>query len=133
MIIGIGIDSVEIARFAPWASFPQNQLLRIFHPNELAYCFAHSAKTAERLAARFAAREACFKALSAQCTKRLPFLTLCKAMRIENQSSGAPELIIDWIFLSQKGYLNLQKPLTAHLSLTHTQSTATAFIILESR
>lgn len=131
MIIGIGIDSVEIARLIPWTKMSKKQLSRIFSPEEIAYSFQSPLKTPERLAARFAAREACFKALSLHCSKPLPFLTLCRALHLKSLPSGAPVLIVDWQYLSEKGYF---KPFLAprcHISLTHTRTTATAIVILE--
>lgn len=131
MILGIGIDSVEIARLIPWAHYDRARLARIFHPDELAYCFKVPAKTAERLAARFAAREACFKALAPHCQTQLPFLTLCRAVRVHNAPSGAPELIIDWELLKTHEIFTKQGTLKAHISLTHTQNQATAIVIIE--
>ena len=131
MILGIGIDSVEIARVMPWAQGEPARLLRIFHADELEYCFKTPAKTAERLAARFAAREACFKALAPHCTRQLPFLTFCKMIRVNNLPSGAPELIIDWDSLKTQGFFHPERPPKAHISLTHTDFQATAIVILE--
>jgi holo-[acyl-carrier protein] synthase len=132
MILGIGIDSIEIARLTPWTHFAHERLSRIFHPDELAYCFKSPAKTSERLAARFATREACFKALSPHC-HQLPFLTLCRVMQIKHHASGAPELLIDWDYLAQKGHFKPERPIAAHISLTHTNVLATALVILEYR
>jgi holo-[acyl-carrier protein] synthase len=131
MILGIGIDSVENARFLPWAQEDPARLLRIFHADELEYCFKAPIKTAERLAARFAAREACFKALAPHCLRQLPFLTLCKMMWVNNLSSGAPDLIIDWDSLKTQGFFHAEFPPKAHISLTHTGFQATAIVILE--
>jgi len=130
MILGIGIDSVEIARFNEWVTFSKERMLRIFSAYELDYCLALPAKSAERLAVRFAAREACFKALS-PLYPTAPFLTLCKAITILHNPSGSPVLSIDWEYLAQKGHpKNIQK-LAIHLSLTHTRTLATAIVILE--
>jgi len=131
MIFGIGIDSVEIARFISWTQFSQKQLLRIFNQEELSYCFASPTKTAERLAARFAAREACFKALAAGLHNPPPFLALCKAITISHAPSGAPILAINRDFLTLKGFPIGEKKFKIHLSITHTQMIASAFIILE--
>jgi holo-[acyl-carrier protein] synthase len=131
MILGIGIDSVEIARMIPWTAMDHTRLLRIFHADELAYCSKTPAKTAERLAARFAAREACFKALSPHCQRQLPFLTLCRIVRVKNLPSGAPQLIIDWKLLQTEGFFTHHTVPKAHISLTHTHSQATAIVIIE--
>ena len=58
MIVGIGIDSVEINRFKNWKTYQYVKLRRIFSENEIAYCLAAPTKIDERFALRFAAREA---------------------------------------------------------------------------
>lgn len=131
MILGIGIDSIDIARMTSWIEGERSRLTRIFHPDELDYCFGTPAKTAERLAARFAAREACFKALAPHCSGLLPFLSLCKAIKVKNRASGAPELIIDWELLKSEKIFSSDRTPKAHISLTHTHSLATAIVILE--
>ena len=121
MILGIGIDSVEIARFAQWHTYSQKQLLRIFSQPEIEYCLAVPLKSAERFAVRFAAREALFKAYSSwQPDHKIPFLTFCTAITIAKKN-GVPTPILS-------GQLAQCKAL---LSLTHTATTATAFAILE--
>ena len=61
MIKGIGIDSVEVARFAHWYSYPHASLRRIFSNTEIDYCLARTAQSSAHFAARFAAREAFLK------------------------------------------------------------------------
>ena len=126
MIIGIGIDSAEIHRFAQWHTFSRKKLSRIFSDQEIDYCLQLTHKSAERFAVRFAAREALFKALSVAFPDLfIPFLTLCKAVSIIKQKNR-PEIIIDREMLSIKNH-----PYAVHLSLTHTNNIATAFIIIE--
>ncbi len=128
MILGIGIDSIEIERFTHWHTFDKKRLARIFSTEETAYCLESTNKTAERFAARFAAREAFFKALSSAIYPEVvPFLTVCKAMRIERTNTGIPQCIVDWHMLKKF----VQKSTTVHLSLTHTRLTATALVALE--
>lgn len=131
MILGVGIDAVDIARFAPWTTIAPQRLARIFSAPEIAYCLQSSSRSAEHFAVRFAAREACFKALSS-LLPNLPFLTLCRAICITQKPSGAPELTIDWDFLARKGFMKPSASLIAHLSLSHTRSLATAIVLLES-
>ena len=121
MILGIGIDSVEVARFAHWHNYLPKHLLRVFSQSEIDYCLSVSAKSAERFAGRFAAREALYKAYSSwQPDHQIPFLTFCKAITIIKKN-GAPMPILD----------SRLAPCNAFLSLTHTATTATAFAILE--
>lgn len=118
MIIGIGIDSVEIHRFKQWHTYSDAQLLRVFSQQEIEYCRANLLKSAERFAVRYAAREALFKALS----QPIPFLRVCKATTIKKDCNGKPEMLVD---------LMLVQNCKIWLSLTHTQNIATAMIILE--
>lgn len=63
-IIGHGVDIVEIARVARMLDdHGERFLARIYTPDERAYILAGGALKRERLAARFAAKEAAFKAL----------------------------------------------------------------------
>lgn len=126
MIRGVGIDSVELARCAIWQQYTVHQLTRIFSPAEIAYCFDHAPSTIQRLAARFAAKEATYKALCAAYPDiRIPFLTLCKAVELIQVPNQAPTLAIQWI-----SFLGLTS-LISHVSVTHTHTQATAIVILE--
>jgi|SRR3972149_3527402 len=132
MIHGIGIDSVEIKRFHHWHMYSSTQLKRIFSVSEIVYCLESPILSAERFAARFAVREAFFKALYAAYPHvKIPFLTSCKAISIPRQDDGLARLIIDWNYLLIKTEHSIKTPLHPHLSLTHTKLTATALVILE--
>jgi holo-[acyl-carrier protein] synthase len=127
MIIGLGVDSVEVERFTLWRDFTHKTLSRIFSDEEIRHCLQSPKKSAERFAVRFAVREACFKALSGlQSLKKVPFLTLCKAISI-TKNDGAPYLKINQNFVSFdiSGFI-------FHISLTHTRSYATAVVIIEN-
>jgi holo-[acyl-carrier protein] synthase len=64
MSTGVGIDLVMVSRVeASLARFGERFLRRIFTDTEIAYATSSPAQTAERLAARFAAKEAAIKAL----------------------------------------------------------------------
>lgn len=128
MILGIGVDSVEIKRFTNWRTFPEQSLQRIFSLQEIEYCLNCPKKSAERFAARFAAREALFKALSSAYPNHIPpFLTVCRAVSIQRAHQGFPQLIVDWPMLRRTpNHLP-----TIHLSWTHTATTATAITLLE--
>jgi holo-[acyl-carrier protein] synthase len=61
---GLGIDLVLVSRVeASLARFGERFLRRVFTEGEIAYATADPGATAERLAARFAAKEATMKAL----------------------------------------------------------------------
>ena len=61
---GVGIDLVMVSRVeASLSRFGERFLRRVFTEGEIAYATSSPAATAERLAARFAAKEATIKAL----------------------------------------------------------------------
>ena len=161
MIMGIGVDAIEIERFAAWHLFSRSQLRRIFSDTEIEYCLSVPAKSAERFAVRFAAREAFFKALC-QAGIRVPFLTMCAQVRVEHSQQGAPVLLVDWSRLmadgqKQKsgcgvrdstgdvidgvpgsvvsgafsGVNSEMREITVLLSLSHAQTVALAMVVLQ--
>jgi holo-[acyl-carrier protein] synthase len=130
MIIGIGVDVVQVDRFAQWHTYSTKSLLRIFSSEEIDYCMQNGALSAQRFAARFAAREAFFKALSYACPeKNIPFLTVCRSLSVKKQNQK-PYLLFDESCMALEYHATLQS-VTIHLSLTHTKESATAFVILE--
>lgn len=130
MIIGIGVDSVEIARFNNWHTYTNQQLLRIFCQAEIDHCLSCPVKSAERFAARFAVREAFYKAvLQTQPDLNLPLLKICKAVYVAKNQNGSGILHIDWPSLP----LLDQNNTTCHVSWSHTATLATAFVILNKR
>ena len=126
MIKAIGIDSVEIVRFDTWKKYSHVSLLKIFSSSELAYALSNPIKTSERLAARFAAKEASYKALSSLIDKKLSFLSWCKHIEILHILHNQPILSIDWSKLALPSSTSI-----IHLSMTHTKTVATAVVIVE--
>ncbi|TET06862.1 4'-phosphopantetheinyl transferase superfamily protein [Candidatus Dependentiae bacterium] len=129
MIVGIGIDSIEIERFSQWHTYAQTTLERIFSSQEIDYCLKIPIKTAERFAVRFAAREAFYKALCIMASDlHFPFLTVCKKISIEVEA--LPKLVVDWnslLYTQRKE----QSSLIPYLSMSHNQTTALALVIIE--
>jgi len=133
MIRGLGIDSVEISRFTSWAEFPHEKLSRLFSEREIYYCLENPTKSAERFAARFAVREAFFKALAQLAPgNEIPFLSLCKMVKVESTPKAAPQLIVNWPAIEEKTQKNHQN-LHCWLSITHTSTTATVMVIIENK
>jgi phosphopantetheine--protein transferase-like protein len=135
MILGIGIDSTEIDRFIPWTAMPKHRLQRIFSDGEIDYCFniKHQLTQAKRLAARFAVREALYKALHQVAPRNsIPLLTLCKKISVEHKNSASPQLIIDWNYIHSviPNFKDIEH-LKTHLSITHTRIVVTVLVILE--
>jgi len=135
MLYAIGLDAVEIKRFAQWHLFPQARLLRIFSEQEIAYCLSVSSKSAERFAVRFAAREALFKACSqAGFNNNIPFLRFCRCVEVMRTPQGVPYFQIAWDkIIGDKTVPELIENIDILLSLTHTETTAIASIVMQKR
>ncbi|MFW6159889.1 MAG: holo-ACP synthase [Acidobacteriota bacterium] len=114
MIVGIGTDLIEVERIERLAQKQPKFLKRIFSQNEIEYSFGKK-NPYFHLAARFAAKEAFFKALG----RRIGW----KEISISNLPSGKPQLN-----LSSTKAMPFDR---MHVSLTHLQSYASALVILE--
>lgn len=115
MITGIGIDLIEVDRIKKLIENNSRFLQRIFSPQEISYCQKKVNKY-QHFAARFAAKEAFFKALG----RRIKW----KDVGLINLSSGKPELEI-----KEKERFPFER---AHVSIAHLSEYAMAIVILES-
>src|SRR6202142_2172851 len=118
MILGIGIDIIEVARIeASHERFGERFLNRILHPNEISYCLSYKA-SGPFLAARFAAKEAISKAFGTGIGGPLGW----QDMEVARKASGEP-----FVILHDKGktLLNERGGTSILISLSHTQSHAT--------
>ncbi|MDL2285672.1 holo-[acyl-carrier-protein] synthase [Desulfovibrio sp. OttesenSCG-928-F07] len=123
MIVGIGIDLVEIARIKKsYERYGLTFARRILTESELAVI--PGANPAQFLAARFAAKEAAVKALG---TGFAGGITL-KDIAVKSLASGQPELILSG---KAKERANELLATRMHLTLTHSRDTAGAVVILE--
>jgi phosphopantetheine--protein transferase-like protein len=127
MIIGSGIDTIEIDRFSQWHTYSRQKLRRIFSPEEIDYCLANPQKSAERFAVRFAAREAFYKALSyAYPDYNFPFLTVCSHTAIHKINQRPYYKMVNFGSIDSALF-------TIHLSWSHSRLHATAFVIIEQQ
>jgi len=127
MIAGIGIDATEVKRFTKWHTYSKAKLEKVLSDHEIDYCLSISKKSAERFAVRFAAKEAFFKAVQYLLKQEIPLLTVCKAVTIVASDDKPPHLTVNWKLL----HLSDNSSLRTHLSLSHTDTTAIAIVILE--
>jgi holo-[acyl-carrier protein] synthase len=125
MIVGLGIDGVEVSRFAQWPSYSQSRLQKTFSLGEIAYALSIPIKAPERLAARFAAKEAAYKALSHLMPVKMSLSDFSKHVEVVHDPHGAPQLKVDLIELGLVARLRLL------ISLSHTNSMAMAVVIVE--
>jgi holo-[acyl-carrier protein] synthase len=124
MILGVGIDIIEVARVrAAHERFGERLLNRILHAEEIAYCLSHK-DPAPFLAARFAAKEAISKAFGTGIGAALGWHDL----EIVHQASGEPFVILrgggEKLFEARRGKHLL-------ISLSHARDYAAAVAVLE--
>ena len=126
MIIGTGIDIVEIARFRKILSGTENAehfLRRVFTPDEQQFCLARR-DPAPHFAVRFAAKEAVFKAMGTGWAKGVTWLDV----EVRRQEQDAP--VISLHGEAQKIIVS-KGVVKTHISLTHSHNWAAAIALLE--
>jgi holo-[acyl-carrier protein] synthase len=125
MVIGIGIDVIQNERIAgSLERFPDRFVSRIYTEAEAAYCRS-CPNPAIHFAARFAAKEAAFKALGTGWAKGVQW----KDVEVERLGSGQPVLKLHGGALEYATKLGASR---FHVSLTHDQLVSAAVVVLES-
>ena len=127
MIIGTGIDILEVDRMARTLSRTPRFAESVFTAEETAYCeaAANGKIRAQRYAARFAAKEAFLKALGTGLADGIRWCDIT----ITRTSQGRPGLRL----VGEAQTLSCQAGVThMHLSLTHSREYAAAVVVLES-
>jgi len=134
-MIFIGTDIVAIERLKRFESFSYDQMRRIFSGEELDYCKLGDSFDWEKLAARFAAKEAFFKALSAalvalgKTKHEFSFLFLCQHVSVSKITWDVPVLVVTWEAIEEKVGEKLPD-LRAEVSISHEKSHAIATVLL---
>lgn len=118
-VIGVGVDIVEIDRFA--AAFARRPRIaeRCFTEAEAAYCLGKPFP-AQHLAARFAAKEAVGKALGIGMTRWREVEVV--------RGRGAPTIALHGRYARRGEQLGVER---VHISLTHGRDSAVAFAVVE--
>jgi phosphopantetheine--protein transferase-like protein len=118
-IIGVGVDLEAVDRFAAPGCSPE-LIARIFTEAEAGYCKSQAAP-ARHFAARFAAKEATVKALNSL----IPGLLVTQVEVYKEEGQRAPKVrLINGAALPTGVRL--------HVSLSHTGTHATAFVVSEA-
>jgi holo-[acyl-carrier protein] synthase len=124
MILGTGIDLIEVARIAAsYEKFGERFVRRVLVADEVAYCLTHK-NPAPFLAARFAAKEAISKAFGTGIGAQLGW----QDMEIRRKESGEPYVVLHGKGADLFAARGAQK---VHVSLTHTENYAASTAILE--
>jgi len=121
MIVGLGIDLAEVARY----EFDEPKLAwfsrKIYTDEEIAYAM-RKRNRAERLAGFFAAKEATRKAFG----HAIPW----RWIGVTHERSGKPAIVL---FGKAQALLKRRNVSAIHLTITHTAVTAAAVVVLEGR
>lgn len=125
MIVGVGFDLVAIARVEQMlARKEQRALDRLFTQHEQEYAMSR-ARPAMHLAARLAAKEAVFKALTgSDDAKKIGW----KEAEVRRGSEGPPVLVFTGRAEARAKELGVTR---IHLTLSHTDDVAGAVVVLE--
>jgi len=118
--VGIGVDVVDVDRFAALLERQPTLAGRLFTAAER----ADAGDAPERLAARFAAKEALLKALESGLGA-----ARWHDIEVRKRDSGAPYLALHGAAADLCATRGVERLL---LSLSHTATTATAFVVGES-
>jgi holo-[acyl-carrier protein] synthase len=124
MIIGVGIDNIQNERMKEilikWSDRVED---RVFNENELEYSKSKG-ETHLHLAARFAAKEALFKALGKGLSEGMTWTDV----KVFNDESGKPFIELK---RRAKEIADEMGVKTIHVSLSHTDVCSMAVVILE--
>ena len=122
MILGIGVDIIEIERISKAVNRNKRFLEKVLDKKEIEYLQSRNMRM-EYIAGRFAAKEAVSKALGTGFKNFGP-----KDICIFNSESGKPNAILKG---NAKTYAENFGKYKIHLSISHSYKDAIAYAILE--
>lgn len=99
-------------------------LTRVYTEREVEDCTSAAGLDAQRLAARFAAKEATMKALGTGWACGIKFLDIC----VSNEFGGRPQVTLLGEAAQRACSLGVTR---VHVSLSHERDQAVAFVVLE--
>jgi holo-[acyl-carrier protein] synthase len=123
LIFGTGIDIIEVDRVENQISTNNGFTEGIFTKREIEYCESKKNK-AQHYAARYAAKEAFFKALGTGWRYGMAFIEI----EILNNQLGKPDVILHG---KTKDFSEKQLIKNIHVSLSHINKVVAAIITLE--
>lgn len=124
MVLGIGIDIIEIDRIKETIEkYGERFLNKVYTKDELDYCLKKNNKF-QHLAARFAAKEAVFKAMESSWKKGMSW----KDIEINNEPSGMPVVKLNG---KLKSFLASDKNLK--ISMSHSDNYVTCIALISGK
>jgi holo-[acyl-carrier protein] synthase len=118
--VAVGVDVVDVARFTLALQRRPRMVERLFTARER----SDTSERPERLAARFAAKEAVLKALGSGLGD-----ASFRSIEVQREPSGAPVIVL---YGKASELATARGIATLHVSLSHTDTTATAFVVASS-
>ena len=125
MIVGIGVDIVDVGRVKDLLErYRERFVRRVFTEAEARYA-GRSVREAERLAGRFAVKEAVLKAFGTGKSQGI----LWRDVETVRGAMGKPEVKL---YNKANNYMKKIKGKRIHVSITHDGGKAVAFVIIET-
>lgn len=122
MKISCGTDIIEISRIQEAIERAGDKFLNeIYTKNEIAYCESKNKAKYEHYAARFAAKEAAFKAISHFLNNK--FDVTWKQAEIQNDEKGKPFIILHKVNF-------IERIISIDISISHCKNYATANVTI---
>jgi len=126
-IVGTGIDMIEVERVERALTRPQTGERfreRVYTEREVAYCESRGRPRYQSYAARFAAKEAAMKAMGTGWNRNVGW----REIEVVRERGQAPTIVLS----GKTAEFARRKRIAAfHLSLTHTATSAIAYVIAE--
>lgn len=125
MIIGVGVDAVDMQRIDRLVqAYGERFLRRVYTEKEIEYAFLSTAKLHERLAGRFAVKEAVLKVLGTGKSGGI----LWKDVETLRGPGGKPRVMLHG---KAKEYADNLGISAVHVSISHDGKMALGFVIAE--
>ncbi|MCL4559693.1 MAG: holo-ACP synthase [Chloroflexi bacterium] len=124
MIIGVGIDLMDVARIKEQVLIDNDLKATLFTPTEIEHCEAKKWQ-AQHYAARYAAKEAFFKALGVGLRQGMVF----NEIEILANEMGKPEIVVSGTVKEMAEKLEIKN---MQVSISHLKDYACAIVILEA-
>jgi holo-[acyl-carrier protein] synthase len=123
VILGIGTDIIETARVTREIRRSGGFKERYFSPREIAYCDPRASR-GQNYAARFAAKEAFFKALGTGYRDGMGF----DEVEVLNDRLGKPSIVLRG---RAKAFCRRRRVRRIHVSLSHLKDYSSAVVVME--
>ena len=123
MIVGIGIDIIEVDRVAEKIQRDNGFKEKVFSKDEIKYCEAVGENKMQHYASRFAAKEAFLKATG----KGLLLSHELHEIEVISNSDGKPDIHL----LGSLAKLVEENNWIIHLSMSHVKSSTSAVVVIE--